>query len=191
MKIEKNKMVKIHYTLKDDEGNLIDSSEGKEALEYLHGVGMLIPGMERELENREKGDKVSAVIDPKDGYGDYRPEYVVEVPRDRFDTEVEIQVGQKFQADTPTGTMLVTVTKVTPENITIDSNHELAGKTLHFDVEVVDVRDASEEEIAPYTANFGGCGGGCGGCGGGCGSCGEDSDCGDGGCGGSCGCCSD
>ncbi|MDD5790151.1 MAG: peptidylprolyl isomerase [Spirochaetia bacterium] len=188
MKIEKNKMVKIHYTLKDDEGNLIDSSEGKEALEYLHGVGMLIPGMERELENREKGDKFSAVIDPKDGYGEYRPEYVVEVPRDRFDTEVEIQVGQKFQADTPTGTMLVTVTKVTPENITIDSNHELAGKTLHFDVEVVDVRDASEEEIAPYTANFGGCGGGCGGCGGGCG---EDSDCGDGGCGGSCGCCSD
>ena len=185
-------MVKIHYTLKDAEGNLIDSSEGKEALEYLHGFGMLIPGMERELENREKGDKFSAVIEPKDGYGEYRPEYVVEVPRDRFDTEVEIQVGQKFQADTPTGTMLVTVTKVTPENITIDSNHELAGKTLHFDVEVVDVRDASEEEIAPYTANFG-CGGGCGGCGGSCGGCGEEGDCNDGGCsdGGCGGCCSE
>ena len=180
MKIEKNKMVKIHYTLKDDDGNVIDSSEGKEALEYLHGVGMLIPGMERELENREKGDKFSAVIEPKDGYGEYRPEYVVEVPRDRFDTNVEIEVGQKFQADTPTGAMLVTVTKVTPENITIDSNHELAGKNLHFDVEVVDVRDATEEEIAPYTAE--GCGGGggsCGGCGGGCS---------DGGCG-SCGGC--
>ncbi len=188
MKIQKNTMVKIHYTLKDDSGSVIDSSSGKEALEYLHGVGMLIPGMERELEGHEKGDKFSTVIAPKDGYGEYRQEYVVEVPRDRFDVNTEIQVGQKFQADTPTGVMLVTVTKVTPETITIDSNHELAGKNLHFDVEVVDVREATEEETAPYTAGgCGGCGGSCGGCGGDCsdGGCGSDEGCS---CGGSCGC---
>lgn len=178
MKIEKNKMVKIHYTLKDDNGELIDSSIGKEALEYLHGVGMLIPGMEMQLEGKEKGEKFSAVIEPKNAYGEYNPQYVVDVPRDRFDVESEIQVGQKFQAETPAGPMLVTVTKVTPENITIDSNHELAGKTLHFDVEVVDVRDATEEETAPYE-NTGGCSGSCGSCGG-CSSqedCGGDSDC--------------
>lgn len=178
MKIEKNKMVKIHYTLKDDNGELIDSSIGKEALEYLHGVGMLIPGMEMQLEGKEKGEKFSAVIEPKNAYGEYNPQYVVDVPRDRFDVEAEIQVGQKFQAETPAGPMLVTVTKVTPENITIDSNHELAGKTLHFDVEVVDVRDATEEETAPYE-NTGGCSGSCGSCGG-CSSqedCGGDSDC--------------
>jgi len=170
MKIENNKMVKIHYTLKDDDGNTIDSSIGKEALEYLHGVGMLIPGMERDLENHEKGDKFSTVIEPKDGYGEYNPQYVVDVDRDRFDTDTEIKVGMKFQADTPTGTMLVTVTKVTDDKVTIDSNHELAGKRLHFDVEVVDVRDATEEEIAPYTYS-GGCGGCGGSCGGACASC--------------------
>lgn len=185
MKIEQNKMVKIHYTLKDDEGNTIDSSIGKEALEYLHGFGMLIPGMERELENHEKGDKFTTVIEPKDGYGEYNPQYVVDVPRDRFDTDAKIEVGMKFQADTPTGAMLVTVTKVSDDTITIDSNHELAGKTLHFEVEVVDVRDATEAELAPYT-NAGGCGS-CGGCGGGsCGGCGDEGGgCGEGGC---CGC---
>lgn len=182
MKIEKNKMVKIHYTLKGDDGVVIDSSEGKEALEYLHGVGMLIPGMEAALEGKEKGEKFNAVIEAKDGYGEYNPQYVVEVPRDRFDTDAQIEVGQKFQAETPAGPMLVTVTKVTDETITIDSNHELAGKTLHFDVEVVDIRDATEEETAPYESS--GCGGGCGSCGGGCGGgCGDE-----GGCGGSCGC---
>lgn len=177
MKIEKNKMVKIHYTLKDEAGTVIDSSEGREALEYLHGVGMLIPGMERELEGKETGNKFSAVIEPKDGYGEYNPQYVVEVPRDRFDVDAEIEVGQKFQAGTPAGPMLVTVVKVSPETVTIDSNHELAGKKLFFDVEVVDVRDATEEETAPYEFS-GGCGGSCGSCGGcdsGCssGCCGE------------------
>lgn len=182
MKIEKNKMVKIHYTLKGDDGVVIDSSLDKEALEYLHGVGMLIPGMEAALEGKEAGEKFSTVIEPKDGYGEYNPQYVVEVPRDRFDVEAEIEPGQKFQAETPAGPMLVTVIKVTPETITIDSNHELAGKTLHFEVEVVDVRDATEEETAPYENT--GCGGGCGGCGGSCG----DGGCGESGCGG-CGSC--
>ena len=180
MKIENDKWVAIHYTLKNDEGVQLDSSVRSEPLGYVHGRGYLISGLENLLAGHEPGDKFSAHIEPKDGYGEYRPEYVVEVPRDRFDTNVEIEVGQKFQADTPTGAMLVTVTKVTPENITIDSNHELAGKNLHFDVEVVDVRDATEEEIAPYTAEgCGGCGGSCGGCGGGCsdGGCGSCGDC--------------
>lgn len=172
MRIEKNKMVKIHYTLKDDDGNVIDSSVGKEALEYMHGVGMLIPGMEKELENHENGDKFTTVIEPRDAYGEYNPDYVAEVSRSQFDTNVEIKVGQKFQADTPAGAMLVTVTKVTPETITIDSNHELAGKRLHFDVEVVDVRDATDAELAPYEYGSGcaGCGGNCSGCSG----CGEE-----------------
>ncbi|MBO5100026.1 MAG: peptidylprolyl isomerase [Treponema sp.] len=163
MKIESKKMVKINYTLKDAEGNVIDSSEGKEALEYLHGVGMLIPGMERELEGRQVGEKFNAVIEPKNGYGEYNEAYVCDVPRDRFDTTMEIEVGQQFQADTPTGPMLVKVVKVTEDAITIDSNHELAGKTLYFDVEVLEIRDASEEEIAPYQST--GCSGSCGSCG--------------------------
>lgn len=165
-------MVKIHYTLKDEDGNQLDSSSGGEPLEYMHGTGTLITGLERELEGKEEGEKFSTVIEPKDGYGEYKEEYVVDVPRDRFDVTAPIEEGQRFQADTPTGPMLVRVIKVTDDNITIDSNHELAGKKLLFDVEVVSVRDATEEELAPLEEECGGscssCGGSCGSCGGGC-----------------------
>lgn len=180
MTIATQKMVKIHYTLKDKDGNQIDSSIGGEPLEFMQGVGTIIPGLERELEGKNKGDKFHAEIEPKDGYGEYDNDLVAEVPRSQFDADFEIEVGQQFQAGTPTGPMIVKVTKVEADKITVDGNHELAGQKLFFDVEVVDVRDATEDELAPYIAGAGGCGGGCGGCGGGCGS-GCDS------CGGGCG----
>ncbi|MCR4580592.1 MAG: peptidylprolyl isomerase [Treponema sp.] len=177
MKIEKNKWVSIHYTLKDDDGNQLDSSVGKEPLGYLHGNGYLIFGLENELEGKNPGDKFTAVIQPKDGYGDYDPRLIVDVPRSQFETEMPIEVGMQFQAMTAQGPSIVKVIEVGDDKIKIDGNHELAGKVLHFDVEVVEVRDATEEELNPR-----GCGGGsCGGCGGGCGDCG--------GCGGDCGGC--
>jgi FKBP-type peptidyl-prolyl cis-trans isomerases 2 len=182
VKIEKNKMVQIHYTLKDTEGKEIDSSVGKEPLEYVHGNGNLISGLEEKLEGKEPGDKFTATIEPKDAYGEYDEQMVVEVPRTQFDSDTPIETGMKFQANTAGGPMIVTVTKVTDEKVTVDGNHELAGKTLVFDVEVKDVRDATEEELNPPS-----CGGECGSCGGCGGECGEDDeDCGCG-CGGSCG----
>ncbi|MBQ0051636.1 MAG: peptidylprolyl isomerase [Treponema sp.] len=180
MKIEYQKMVKIHYTLKDKDGNQLDSSVGGEPLEYMHGVGTLIPGLEKELEGHDAGEKIHAEIEPALGYGEYDEALVAEVPRSQFDADFEIEVGQQFQAQTATGPMIVKVTKVGEDKITVDGNHELAGKELFFDVEIVDVRDATEDELAPFQ---GGCGGGCGGCGGSCGDgCGD----GCGGCGGSC-----
>ena len=173
MEIGFQKMVKIHYTLKDVEGNQLDSSTGGEPLEYMHGIGSLIPGLEKELEGKKPGDKFHSEIEPALGYGEYDEKLVAEVPRSQFDANFEIEVGQQFQADTATGPMIVKVTKVTDDKITVDGNHELAGKKLCFDVEVVDVRDATEAELEPFV-NEGGCGscGGCSGCGSSCGGCG-------------------
>lgn len=181
MKIEKNKVAAISYVLKDKDGNLLDSSENTGPLEYLHGHGNLIQGLEVQLEGKEKGDKFSAVIEPKDAYGEYDEKLVVEVPREQFDTGMDIQVGMAFQAETNGGYTIVRVTKVAPDKITVDANHEMAGKTLYFDVEVADVKDATPEQIEAGTVYTGGCGG-CG-CGGNCGD-GCDGGCNDGGCGG-------
>ena len=184
MKIESNKVVQINYTLTDPEGKEIDSSVGREPLQYVHGNGYLITGLERELEGKEKGEKFSVDVEPKDAYGEYNEELVVEVPRDQFDTSMKIEVGMQFQGAGPAGPTIVTVKAVNDDKITVDANHELAGKKLHFDIEVVDVRDLTEAEIEEMKASAAG---GCGGCGGGCSSCGG---CGsDGGCGSGCGGC--
>ena len=175
MNVSDRKMVKIHYTLKDESGNLIDSSEGGEPLEYMHGTGALIPGLERELEGRAEGERFSAKIEAKDGYGEYKDEYVVEVHRERFDVDAPIEAGQQFQADTPTGPMIVRVLKVSGDTITIDSNHEFAGKTLFVDAEVVSVREATKEELAPFEREWeGGCGGSCSSCASSCATCGGE-----------------
>lgn len=173
MKIEDKKMVKIHYTLKDKDNNQIDSSLGGEPLEYLHGMGTLIPGLETKLSGHEPGEKLHVEVEPALGYGEYNDSLVAEVPRSQFDADFEIQVGQSFQAETPTGPMVVRVTKVGDDKITVDGNHELAGKQLFFDVEIIDVREPTEAELAPYESSCGGgCSGGCSSCGGGCSGCG-------------------
>jgi len=181
MKIEKNKVVSIHYTLTDDDGNKIDSSVGSEPLTYYHGNGFLIPGLENELEGKSAGDKFTAVIQPADGYGVYDSRLVSSIPRERFEIDGEITVGMQFQVQTPGGVAIVRVIEVGDKEIKIDGNHELAGKVLHFDVEVTDVHEPSEEEKMQYESICSsGCGGGCGGCGGNCGGdCGSD-------CGGDC-----
>ena len=169
MTISTNKAVQIHYTLKGDDGAVIDTSEGGEPLEYIHGYGNLIPGLERELAGKAAGDTLHAVIAPKDAYGERDERLVAKVPRAQFDVSTPIAVGQQFQAESETGTTLVTVTEVTDDTITVDANHELAGKTLHFDVEVVAVRDAAPEELP---ADASGCSGSCASCSGGCTGCG-------------------
>ena len=179
MKIEKDKFVSIHYTLKDDEGKQLDSSVGAEPLPFVFGRGALISGLEKELEGKKQGDKFSCVIPPAEAYGDYDKDLIMDVPRSEFDTDATtIEVGMAFYAQTENGPRIVHIIKTADDVITLDGNHELAGKTLHFDVEVVEVRDATEAELNPPQ----GCGGGCGGCS--SGACGSS-----GGCGGGCGGC--
>lgn len=184
MTIAKDKFVAIHYILTDDNGNKLDSSVGTQPLGYVHGNGYLIPGLEKELEGKAAGDKLNVTVAPAEAYGEYDEKLIMELPREQFATDMQIEVGMQFQAMSPNGPIIVRVVEINGDKIKIDGNHELAGKTLHFEVEVMEVRDLTEEELVQMSS--GGCGGGCGGCGGGCGGdCGGNCDggCGEGGCG--------
>nr|WP_293839589.1 peptidylprolyl isomerase [uncultured Arsenicibacter sp.] len=144
MQISRHKVVGIHYTLRDDNGNVLDSSEGREPLYYLHGEGNLIPGMEEGLEGQSAGASLKLDVSPEKGYGQIDPEMVQQVPRSAFGGQ-EVNPGMQFHTNQG---QVVTVTDVTPDSVTVDANHPLAGQNLHFDVEVIEVRDASTEEIA-------------------------------------------
>lgn len=173
MQISKNKWVSINYTLTDDDGVVIDSSIGREPLGYVHGNGYLIPGLENELEGKNVGDKFKTIIKPEDGYGIYNKNLIFDLNKNDFDQSAGLEVGMQFQMMAGEGLIIVRIIKIDGDKITVDGNHELAGKNLNFDVEVVDVRDATEEELNP-SCNCG-CGGDCGGCGGDCGGCSSDS----------------
>lgn len=148
MKIEKNKVVSINYTLKNGEGEVLDSSEGGEPLAYLHGQGNLIPGLETELEGRGEGESFHTEIEPSNAYGEYNDSLIADVPKDRFTGVEDISEGMEFQAQTSDGgSQVVRVTEVGDDSVKVDANHPLAGETLHFEVTVADVRDATEEEI--------------------------------------------
>lgn len=147
MTIANDKVVQINFTLKDDAGNILDQSNG-EPLAYLHGHHNIIPGLENQLAGKSVGDKFTAVIEPEDAYGEYAKEAVQEVPRANFQGVDNIEAGMQFQSQTEDGhVMLVTVRDVQDDVVVVDANHPLAGKTLHFEVEVMDIRDASGEEL--------------------------------------------
>jgi FKBP-type peptidyl-prolyl cis-trans isomerase SlyD len=148
MSISPDQVVSIHYTLRDDTGEVIDRSAKDEPLAYLHGRGQLIPGLERELTGREAGDRLEVKIAPAEGYGEYVRELVQQVPRRALKGVGQLRVGLRLQAQTPEGPRAVTVTQLTGDMVTLDGNHPLAGKTLHFQVEVAAVRAATEEELA-------------------------------------------
>nr|WP_298378366.1 peptidylprolyl isomerase [uncultured Halomonas sp.] len=147
MQIAQNSVVAFHYTLTNDSGEVLDSSEGREPLTYLHGSGNIIPGLEKELEGRQDGDKLQVTVTPEEGYGENQPALVQEVPRDSFQGVESIEPGMQFQAQTQGGPLMVTVTKVEGDTVTVDGNHPLAGQKLNFDVEISEVRDATQEEV--------------------------------------------
>ncbi len=144
-----NMVVSIHYTLKDEEGAVIDSSDGAEPLKYLHGAGNIIPGLERALVGKTAGESLNVVVEPHFGYGEYQAELLQVVPRAAFEGVTSIEVGMAFTAQAPDGTQRrIVVRDISGDDITVDANHELAGVDLHFAVSVVEVREASEEEVA-------------------------------------------
>ena len=148
MRIAKNTVVSFDYTLTDTAGAVLDSSQGGQPLSYLHGSGNIIPGLESQMEGRAVGEAFQATVPPEQGYGLRREDLVAPVQRKAFGGIAEIRPGMQFQANTEQGPRVVTVVAVTDDEVTVDANHELAGKTLVFDVKVVDVRAATPEETA-------------------------------------------
>jgi FKBP-type peptidyl-prolyl cis-trans isomerase SlyD len=148
MAIEKDKIVSIDYTLKGNQGQVLDSSQGRQPLEYLHGAGNIIPGLEQALEGKDAGEEVNVTIQPEQAYGTRDERLVQQVPRSAFQGAPNLQPGMQFQANTNMGPRLLTILDVNPEQVTVDANHPLAGETLNFDVKVVGVRDATAEELS-------------------------------------------
>jgi FKBP-type peptidyl-prolyl cis-trans isomerase SlyD len=147
MNIGKEKVVSIHYSLRNDEGETLDSSEGGEPLTYIQGMGNLIPGLEAALEGKTAGDSIKASIPPAEAYGEFSQALISQVPRSQFSGVDDLQAGMQFHAPGADGHHLVTITKVENDMVTVDGNHPLAGMTLHFDVTVVDIREATKDEL--------------------------------------------
>lgn len=147
MKIQDNCVVSIHYTLTNDEGDVIDTSEGRDPLRYLQGHGNIIPGLEQALLGLVAGDSLNVTVEAEDAYGPVQDSLIQAVPREAFDGVDTIEVGMQFQAQTAQGPIPVTVIAVDEESVTLDGNHELAGVRLNFAVQIADVRAASAEEI--------------------------------------------
>lgn len=144
MKIKNNSVVSFHYKLSNNEGEVLDSSEGRDAFTYLQGAQMIVPGLESQMEGKSEGEKFTAVIPPENGYGVVEPQLIQRVPKDRFGDQ-KVEAGMQFQAGEHS---VVTVREVTDSDVVVDGNHPLAGVTLNFAVEVTGVRDATEEELA-------------------------------------------
>jgi len=147
MQIAEKKVVGIHYKLTNDAGEVLDSSENAQPLLFIYGIGMLIPGLENALLGKKAGDKMQVTVQPEDGYGKRDDNLVQQVPKAQFDEAEGIQIGMQFQVETQDGAIVVTVTEIGEENVTIDGNHPLAGMVLHFDVNVEEVREATQEEL--------------------------------------------
>lgn len=147
MQASANHVVEIDYTLTNNDGEVIDSSEGREPLAYLHGFGNIIPGLEKALEGKTEGDELKVRVEPEEGYGPRRDELVQSVSIEAFAGQEKVEPGMKFNAESSQGPMVVTVTSIEDGQVTIDANHDLAGQQLNFDVTVRGIREASPAEI--------------------------------------------
>ena len=146
MEIENGKVVRIDYTLKNDRGEVVDSSEGREPLSFLHGVGQLLPRLEEEMVGHGAGDTLEVSLSPAEGYGEREEDKVGQIPRSSIGGEGTLEVGTTLQASGPEGETILQVTEVGEENVTVDANHPLAGENLHFTVTVQEVREPTPEE---------------------------------------------
>lgn len=156
MHITDKTAVQIHYTLTNGSGEELDSSRGEEPLTYLHGAGNIIPGLEAALVGKQVGDTFTVTIAPEQAYGAIDESMVQQVSRKMFD-DIDIEIGMQFHADVSHGSGIITITEINGDDVTVDGNHPLAGEALTFDVEVIDVRPASDDEMAHGHIHGSGC----------------------------------
>jgi FKBP-type peptidyl-prolyl cis-trans isomerase SlyD len=146
--VKNGKVISINYVLRNSGGEQIDQSEKNEPFTYLHGASQIVKGLEQGISDLKVGDKKKVVVSPKDGYGEVNPKLKLTLKRDAFPDDVKLEAGMQFEADSSNdgNPMVFTITDVKGDDITIDGNHPLAGETLHFEIEVVGVRDATADE---------------------------------------------
>ena len=157
MKATQDTVVSMHYTLTDDAGAVLDSSrERGEPMDYLHGHGNIIGGLETALDGQSAGFKSQVTVAPEQGYGEHNAQAVFDVPRSQFPDDDEINLGAMVHGETPQGVVTFTVVGMNQDSVTLDGNHPLAGKTLHFDVEIMDIREATEQELSHGHVHTGG-----------------------------------
>lgn len=148
LQISDGKVVTLHYTLKVDE-EVVDTSEGREPIQFVQGKEQIIPGLEAEIYGMSTGESKEVVIEPEKGYGELQPEAGMEVPKEEFPEEIPLEPGTELQLRNQNGEIInARIDSVEKDNVILDFNHPLAGKDLHFDVEVVDVREASADELS-------------------------------------------
>ncbi|MDA3809324.1 MAG: peptidylprolyl isomerase [Spirochaetaceae bacterium] len=148
LKIQDNLVVTINYKLTDDEGIVLDSSEGDEPMAYIHGTDSLVPGLEKAMYDKSIGDSLKVRVESADGYGEILPDLVQEMDRKDFKDMEPIEVGMEFHSQDENGEILqIEIKKIENDKVTIDANHPFAGMNLNFEIDIVDIREASEEEL--------------------------------------------
>ncbi len=155
MQITKNSMVTFDYSLRDREGNVLDSTAGYEPLTYIHGYGHLIEGLEKNLEGKTAGDSMKLVIPPEEAYGEYDASLTRKISKKEMQIEEDLEIGMPIQFDSPDGAVLYYITELSGDEVTLNGNHPFAGATLYFDITVKDVREATKEEIENRDQFFG------------------------------------
>lgn len=162
MQITKNKVATFGFTVINESGQTLDSSKESGLFSYVHGIGYLIPGLESAMEGKSAGDSFSISVLPAQGYGERDESLVQVIPRSVFDGIGDLDVGLQLQLEDQNGTKIAAVTRIEEDNVTLDGNHPLAGVTLNFAIDIVDVRDATEEELDHgHPAGQDDCGCGC------------------------------
>ncbi|MFC1569462.1 peptidylprolyl isomerase [bacterium] len=148
MTVQEKRIVSLHYKLTDDKDATLDSSEGQEPLTYMHGTNSLIPGLEKQLTGKTAGDEIQVTVQPEEAYGQFNSNLVQKVPHDAFKEIGKVEPGMELQSTDPDGhVQLLIVQEVDEQGVTVNGNHPLAGQTLHFDVKIEEVREATEEEM--------------------------------------------
>ena len=148
MIVERGRVVRLHYTLRDETGATIESSRPDSPLDYLHGSGQLVRGLERRIEGAAPGQVATVTVPASEAYGEHDPRGVIRAPRSSFPDEMELAPGVEVQAETPEGPLSFMVVAVEGDEVVLDANHPMAGQALTFDVEILEVREATAEEIA-------------------------------------------
>lgn len=147
MKIEDKKIVTLKMKVVDQEGQVMEDTPDEEPFVYLHGAGGILPALETVLSDKSAGETVTITLKPEDSYGEHNDTLIQEMPASQFEGMDELQVGDEIGGETPNGIILLTVIAIDEETVTVDANHPFAGKTLKFDLTIVDVRDATKEEL--------------------------------------------